>query len=213
MTESSPGGAGPPALSLHEVACRYGGRTVLAPLTLRLAPGAVCVVGGANGAGKTTLLRIAAGLVEPTSGSRSATGRALYLRPGAGTRRRQRAVEAVAFAGALAGRPEPAASAAAALASCGLPEELWHREAGRLSAGQHARVTLAVARVVAPAVVCLDEPTEHLDAEGRAAVRRTVAALAGEGSAVLVAGSEVARHLGAADARLELAAGTVTVLG
>ncbi|MCF6743343.1 ATP-binding cassette domain-containing protein [Blastococcus sp. KM273128] len=213
MTESSPGGAEPPALSLHEVACRYGSRTVLAPLTLRLAPGAVCAVGGANGAGKTTLLRIAAGLVEPTSGSRSVSGRALYLRPGAGMRRRQRAVEAVAFAGALAGRPEPAVSAAAALASCGLPEELWRQETGRLSAGQQTRVTLAVARVVSPAVVCLDEPMEHLDAEGRAAVRATVAALAGRGTAVLVAGPEAAHHLGPADARLELAAGAVTVLG
>ncbi|MGY1986074.1 ATP-binding cassette domain-containing protein [Blastococcus sp. SYSU DS0669] len=216
MTQSStdgPGGVHPPALALHEVTRRYGGRTALAPLTLRLAAGAVCVVAGGNGAGKTTLLRIAAGLVEPTSGTRSVTGRALYLRPGAAARRRQRALEAVAFAGALAGRADPATSAAGALTACGLPEEVWHHETGRLSAGQRARVTLAVARVAAPAVVCLDEPMEHLDADGREAVRRTVGALAVEGSAVLVAGADVAAHLGPVDARLVLVGGAATVLG
>ena len=205
------GGTDPPVLRLHEVARRYGTRTVLAPLSLRLGAGAVCVVSGGNGAGKTTLLRIAAGLMEPTSGSRSVTGQALYLRPGAAARRRQRALDAVAFAGTLAGRADPAASAAAALGACGLPAELWEREAGRLSAGQRARVTLAVARIVAPTVVCLDEPMEHLDAAGRDAVRGTVDVLAGEGSAVLVAGSDVAAGLGPVDAHLELVDGAVTV--
>ncbi|WP_456599521.1 ABC transporter ATP-binding protein [Blastococcus sp. SYSU DS0616] len=216
MTQSRtgrPAAGEPPVLCLQEVARRYGGRTALAPLTLRLSAGAVCVVGGGNGAGKTTLLRIAAGLVEPTSGTRSVTGHALYLRPGAAARRRQRALDAVTFAGALAGREQPAGAAAAALTACGLPEELWGQEAGRLSAGQRARVTLAVARVVTPAVVCLDEPMEHLDATGREAVRRTVEDLAGHGAAVLVAGSEVAAGLGPVDARLELVGGAATVLG
>lgn len=215
MTQSRTGGSGAvdaPVLSLHEVARHYGGRTALAPLTLRLGAGAVCVVSGGNGAGKTTLLRIAAGLMEPTSGSCSVTGQALYLRPGAAARRRQCALDAVAFAGALAGREHAATGAAGALAACGLPEELWGHETWRLSAGQRARVTLAVARVVAPAVVCLDEPLEHLDAAGRDAVRRTVQALAGAGSAVLVAGSDVAGSLGPVDACLELVAGAATVL-
>ncbi|MGY2065149.1 ABC transporter ATP-binding protein [Blastococcus sp. SYSU DS0619] len=216
MNQSRTGGSravDAPVLSLHEVARRYGRRTALAPLTLRLGAGTVCVVSGGNGAGKTTLLRIAAGLMEPTSGSRSLIGQALYLRPGAAARRRQRALDAVAFAGSLAGRRHPAAGAAAALSACGLPEDLWEREAGRLSAGQRARVSLAVARVVAPAVVCLDEPLEHLDAAGRDAVRRTIGALTAAGSAVLVAGSDVAGHLGPVDACLELVAGAATVLG
>ncbi|MGY1840559.1 MULTISPECIES: ABC transporter ATP-binding protein [unclassified Modestobacter] len=233
MTPSSsasdrPGGVAPPALHLDRVAHRYGHETALAPLTLRLAAGAVCAVSGGNGAGKTTLLRIAAGLIEPTSGSRSAVGPALYLRPGAGARRAQRVVDAVAFAGALAGRRDPASDAAEALAACDLPADLWGREAGRLSAGQRARVTLAVARVVSPAVLCLDEPLEHLDAPGRSAVWRTVGDLTAGGTAVLVAGSDVGGsdvggsdvggsdvggHLAPVDARLVMVSGAATVTG
>jgi ABC-type multidrug transport system ATPase subunit len=218
MTSSSSasgraGAASPSALQLDRVAHRYGRETALAPLTLRLAAGAVCAVSGGNGAGKTTLLRIAAGLIEPTSGSRSAVGPALYLRPGAGTRRTQRAVDAVAFAGALAGREDPTSGAAEALAACGLPADLWGRETGRLSAGQRARVTLAVARAVAPAVLCLDEPLEHLDAAGRSAVWETVGVLAAGGTAVLVAGSDVGNSPGPADAYLRMVSGAAAVTG
>ncbi|MGY2128871.1 ABC transporter ATP-binding protein [Blastococcus sp. SYSU DS0617] len=200
------------ALELDRVAHRYGHRTALAPLTLRLAPGTVCAVSGGNGAGKTTLLRIAAGLLEPTEGSRSVAGPALYLRPGAGARRGQRAVDAVAFAAALAGREAPAATAAEALSDCGLADELRERDTGRLSAGQRARVTLAVARVVAPAVLCLDEPLEHLDAAGRAAVWRTVETLTAGGTAVLIAGSDL-DDAGPVDAWLVMASGVATVTG
>lgn len=200
-------------LWLDAVSRRYGAGTVLAPLTLRLHPGTVCLVSGDNGAGKTTLLRIAAGLLEPTSGSRTAGGAALYLRPGAAARRSQRAVDAVAFAAALAGRGAPARAAVVALAASGLPEPLWRSECGRLSAGQRARVTLAVARAVAPAVLCLDEPLEHLDADGREAVRAAVAELAAAGSAVLVACSGPGGAVGRLDAHLRLEAGRARVVG
>jgi ABC-type multidrug transport system ATPase subunit len=210
---SSARAAEAPVLVLERVGRRFGATTVLSPLTLRLAAGAVCLVSGDNGAGKTTLLRIAAGLLQPTVGSRSATGAALYLRPGSAVRRRQRVLDAVVFAAALAERDDPARVAASALDACGFPADLRLAEVGRLSAGQRARVTLGVARAAAPALVCLDEPLEHLDPAGRHAVTDTVEGLAGQGTAVLVATAHADGDVGPVDAHLRLRAGLPAVFG
>ena len=47
---------------------RYGERTALAGVTVRLEEGRTLVVLGSNGAGKTTLLRVLAGLLRPHGG-------------------------------------------------------------------------------------------------------------------------------------------------
>jgi heme exporter protein A len=47
---------------------RYGERTALAGVTVRLDEGRTLVVLGSNGAGKTTLLRVLAGLLRPHAG-------------------------------------------------------------------------------------------------------------------------------------------------
>src|SRR3979409_1170343 len=75
-----------PGLLLDGVSRRFGGALALAPLTLQIELGAIAVVAGPNGSGKTTLLRLAAGVVAPTTGRRSAPSPALYLRSGDGGR-------------------------------------------------------------------------------------------------------------------------------
>jgi ABC-type multidrug transport system ATPase subunit len=152
-------------------------------VTLRIEAGAVCRVVGANGSGKTTLLRIAAGVLTPTTGRRSAEGIAVYLRPGDGVRDAQTPRQAVAFVPRATGDGRRVVPA---LETVGLLP-VADRIAGRLSAGQRARVSLAVALACSPSVVCLDEPTVHLDDEGRALVTQVVRRLAGVGAAVLVA--------------------------
>jgi ABC-type multidrug transport system ATPase subunit len=155
----------------------------LAPVTLRVDAGAVCRVVGANGSGKTTLLRLAAGLLTPSTGRRSAEGLALYLRPGDGVRDAQTVRQAISFAAHATGdgrRAVPALEAAGLL-------PVASRLAGGLSTGQRARVSLAIALACAPSVVCLDEPTVHLDDEGRAAVTEVAHRLAAVGAAVLMA--------------------------
>jgi len=181
----------------------YGQRVALAPLTLRVLPGAVCLVTGPNGSGKTTLLRLAAGLTVPTRGARHALGSALYLGPGDGVRAAQSARQAVRFVTALAGRR---AGGDEALAVVGLGE-LADVPSAALSSGERARISLAIALASRPAVACLDEPTAHLDADGRAVAVEVVARLAAGGAAVLVATHDEGLLGEVAGTRLHLVAG------
>lgn len=190
---------------LEGVARSYGSTLALAPLSLTVHPGTVCLVTGANGSGKTTLLRLAAGVLSPTVGERRAARPACYLRAGDGARAPQRVADAVGFAAGLGG-----GDARRALMSTGL-EGLEARRAGELSAGQRARVTLAVVRACRPALACLDEPTAHLDAEGVAAARDALRDLADGGAGVLVATHDPEPLRGLADAVLALRDGRAEV--
>ncbi|MFD7861097.1 TlrC/CarA/OleB/SrmB family ABC-F type ribosomal protection protein [Streptomyces sp. NPDC059783] len=58
----------PSQLALRDVTKRYHGRTVLAEVSLTLAPGEKAGVIGDNGAGKSTLLRLLAGEERPDAG-------------------------------------------------------------------------------------------------------------------------------------------------
>jgi len=58
-----------PALEAVELAKSYGTHAALEPLDLVIEAGELVMLVGPNGSGKTTLLRMAAGLLEPTSGT------------------------------------------------------------------------------------------------------------------------------------------------
>ncbi|HEY1228926.1 MAG TPA: ATP-binding cassette domain-containing protein, partial [Ramlibacter sp.] len=55
-------------LELVDLSKSYGGRTVLAHLSHRFAPGEFVAVMGESGVGKSTLLNLIAGLDTPDSG-------------------------------------------------------------------------------------------------------------------------------------------------
>lgn len=57
----------PPAVGLRDVGMAFGGKTVLASVSLDIAPGSVVALLGANGAGKSTLIKILSG-VHPGHG-------------------------------------------------------------------------------------------------------------------------------------------------
>jgi ABC-type multidrug transport system ATPase subunit len=57
------------ALTTDELTKSYGERPALEPLTISIDSGSTVALVGHNGSGKTTLLKIAAGLLDPTSGS------------------------------------------------------------------------------------------------------------------------------------------------
>jgi ABC-type multidrug transport system ATPase subunit len=193
-------------LVLEGVSRSFGRTQALAPASLRLGPGAVCLVTGPNGSGKSTLLRIAAGIIRSSTGRRWVAGSALYLRPGDGARHAQTPRQAVEFVARTRGRGR----ADDALEAVGL-SRLADTPVGRLSSGERARVSLAVALVWSPGVACLDEPTAHLDHAGASAATEVTAALAAGGAAVLVATHDEGFLADRADARLRLARGRLEV--
>ena len=191
------------ALTLERVTRCHAGRSVWAPVDLRVDVGTLCVVTGANGSGKTTLLRLAAGLLPPTTGTRRCPGTALYLRSGNGLRSAQTVSEAVRSTAALVGRQDCAQRAVARL---GL-EGMAHRRLGTLSAGERVRATLAGALAVGPALLCLDEPTGALDEVALRVLIDVLQDLRGADCAVLVATHQPDALLPFADAHLRLFGG------
>lgn len=140
---------------------------------------------GRNGTGKTTILRLVSGEVQPLGGSVSKPGRIGLLRQlvqlEGGTVADQFGVRddlaRLDRVEAGAGNDEDVLEAdwtlpsrmATALDAVGLDVEP-DRPLATLSGGQRTRVQLAALLFAEPDMILLDEPTNNLDAEGRAAV-------------------------------------------
>jgi energy-coupling factor transport system ATP-binding protein len=133
---------------------------VLQSTSFQACRGEIVALVGPNGSGKTTLAKLAAGLLQPASGTVERRGRACYLSQDPGRYLvAERADEEVALAvgGDLA-------RARRALAEVGLA-----RFAGRhprdLSSGERERLALAAVLVAEPDLLVLDEPTRGVDPE------------------------------------------------
>jgi heme exporter protein A len=165
-------------LTVSELTCSRGGRTVLRGLGFSVPDGGALIVRGPNGAGKSTLLRAVAGLL-PSSGRITIDGSTdAELR-----------TEAVAYSGHLdAVKPQltvaenllfwarllggDVAVALAAFDLAGIAE----LPAQFCSAGQKRRIGLARLLIAPRRVWLLDEPTVSLDGLAEA---RLVAAIHG----------------------------------
>jgi biotin transport system ATP-binding protein len=178
-------------IELTGVSHRYGQRTVLTDVDVRLTERRVGVV-GANGSGKSTFARLLNGLVLPTSGRVRVDG--LDTRTdGREVRRRvgfcftdpdaqivmPTVAEDVAFGLRRRGltKAEAQARVAAALATYGLADHADH-PAHLLSGGQKQMLALASVLVTEPAVLVMDEPTTLLDLRNARLVSEVVAGLA-----------------------------------
>ncbi|WP_225102576.1 ABC transporter ATP-binding protein/permease [Streptomyces sp. CoH27] len=185
----------PAGVILEKVAVRYPGRDEVAldNVTLTVRPGSIVAVSGPSGAGKTTLLSVAAGLREPDRGwclhtIGSATlqaspattawaGQPSYLLPGtlrdnlllarrdAGDAQLTAAFSALGFEDLLAALPQ------------GLGTRVGERGRG-LSSGQMQQLVLVRALLRDAPLLCLDEPTAHLDPDGEARVIGAIRTLA-----------------------------------
>jgi ATP-binding cassette subfamily F protein uup len=149
----------PPLLQLTDVVLTFGSAPLLEGAELSVSAGErVCLV-GRNGSGKSTLLKIAAGLIEPHSGTR-------FVHPGAIVRYLPQEPDLSGYATTLA-----------YVASGLKPTDDPHRarylieqlgltgdEApDHLSGGEARRAAIARALAPAPDILLLDEPTNHLD--------------------------------------------------
>ncbi len=207
------------ALSIEGVGKSFTGRTVLAEISLTVAPGTLVAILGRSGSGKTTLLRLICGFERADAGTIAIDGQVVSDGRLAVPAERRR-VGYVAQEGALFphlrvadniafGLPRRARrtrdGVAAMLALVGLPASYAARWPHELSGGEQQRVALARALAPRPRLVLLDEPFSSLDAALRAETRDAVARalLASGATAILVTHDQAeALSLGAAVAVL-----------
>ena len=206
------------------VEVRYGSTVAVARVDLDLAAGSVTALMGRNGSGKSSLLWALQG-----SGPRS---RGTVLIDGQDTRaaspaRRRELValvpqtaadllylESVAEECAAADRQAGAAPGTArALLDEYAPDIPDDQHPRDLSEGQRLALVLAVVLAGSPPVVLLDEPTRGLDYPGKAALARTLKALASSGHVVLVSTHDVEFVAETADHVVVLADGEVVSSG
>src|SRR5438445_8983498 len=149
----------PPLIQLKDIALTFGGTPLLSGVELSVSSAErVCLI-GRNGSGKSTLLKIAAGLVEPDSGSR-------FVQPGATFRYLPQEPDFAGFMTTLGyveaglGPGDDRYQARYMLEQLGLHGD---EEPAQLSGGEARRAALARVLAPSPDILLLDEPTNHLD--------------------------------------------------
>jgi energy-coupling factor transport system ATP-binding protein len=154
------GGVGETLCRLEDVTFAYESQPVLEGTSLALQRGEVVALTGPNGVGKTTLAKIAAGLLEPASGSVEQNGRCCYLSQDPGRYLVTERVEdevALAVGGDIA-------RARRTLAEVDLAG-FERRHPRDLSSGERERLAIATVLAIDPDLLVLDEPTRGVDPE------------------------------------------------
>ncbi|MET9481212.1 ABC transporter ATP-binding protein [Streptomyces sp. NPDC006638] len=186
--------AGEPVVEIRGLIKRYGGKTAVDGLDLRIAAGTVTAVLGPNGAGKTTTVEICEGYRRPDAG----TVRVLGLDPLADAARLRPRIGVMLQSGGVysGARAEEMLRHMARLHAHPLDvdtlvERLGLGDCGRttyrrLSGGQQQRLALALAVVGRPELVFLDEPTAGLDPQARRSTWDLVRELRADGVGVVL---------------------------
>lgn len=153
---------------------RFGDVTAVNRLDFTIDAGSVTAILGSNGAGKTTTISMMLGLILPTSGQVRVFGadmarerhkvlhRLNFESPYIDMPMRLTVRQNLAVFGRLYG-VQALATRIDELTTALRLTDLLDRPAGRLSAGQRTRVSLAKALINAPELLLLDEPTASLD--------------------------------------------------
>ena len=209
-----------PALEAVGLGRRYRRGWALRDCSFRLPAGRVCALVGPNGAGKTTLLSLAAGLLEPSTGT---------IRLGGHPARSAEARQHTAFLSQEKAL-YPRFRVSDTLRIGRELNPTWHQETaeriiaagdipmdarvGTLSGGQRTRVAFALALGKRPRLLLLDEPMADLDP----LVRRRMTDLlmseaAQHGSTVVMSSHLVSELEGACDFLVLIDKGTVRLAG
>jgi ABC-2 type transport system ATP-binding protein len=182
------------SIEIQGLTKRFGDVLAVDTLSFGVEQGSVTGFLGPNGAGKTTTLRMLLGLVTPTGGTATISGKpyheladpfrhvgavleATNFHPG---RRARDHLRVLCVAAGL-----PLARVDEVLALVGLADAGDRRVKG-FSLGMRQRLGLAAALLGEPEVLILDEPANGLDPEGVHWLRQFLRSYADEGRTVLV---------------------------
>ena len=170
----------PPLLLLDAICLRIGDTPLLDGASLSVAPGERLALVGRNGSGKSTLLRIAAGELQPDSGTR-------FVQPGTTLRYLPQEPDLSGHATVLSYVIDGLAPGDDPHRPRRLLEHLGltgDENPARLSGGEARRAALARVLAPRPDILLLDEPTNHLDLPAIAWLEEEIAA--GRGALVVI---------------------------
>lgn len=199
-------------IEARTVTKRFGRRTVLNGLDLKIGDGEIVALMGPNGAGKTTLLRLMSTLAEPNQGDVLLGGRSVYDDPVVSRRSigvvghstytydDLTAIENLKFFWALNGLPSKDFEAAgkALLQRVGLSHRMNDR-VSVFSKGMRQRLAIARAILHSPKVLLLDEPFSSLDEKGNEVLSQILAEERSRGCSILIVTHDIQRISSLAD--------------
>ena len=173
----------------------FDGTRAVDGVDLSVPEGAIYGVLGPNGAGKTTTLRMLLGIIDPDEGVRRVFGHDRphdigrwigYLPEERGLYPAMKAIEAIAFMGALRGLPlDEARRRGAELLERHNLTHAKDRQIRQLSKGMAQTVQLLGTLVHRPRLVVLDEPFSGLDAINQGKLEVMIRNLAEDGVTVI----------------------------
>ena len=186
-----------PAIDVRGLSKRFGDRTVVDRVDIRVARGEICGFLGPNGSGKTTTIRMLCGLLEPDAGEGRCLGldirsqaRQIKLRVGYMTQRfglyeDLSIAENLDFVARAYGMADRRGVVQGTLDRLGLASRRTQL-AGSLSGGWKQRLALAACMLHRPELLLLDEPTAGVDPKARRDFWQQIHELAANGLTVLV---------------------------
>jgi len=215
-------------LTVSTVVGGYGAADeILKGITVSLAPRRMAAIVGPNGAGKSTLLKAVAGILKLKAGTISLEGTQLSGLPPRAIAARGVAFvpqEANIFASLtvrenleMGGYLEPRARVAERVdqlfARFPILAEKRRRAARTLSGGQRQILAMAMALMVQPKLLLLDEPSAGLSPKAAEFLFDSIAAIHAEGTAILMVEQNALEALAIAEEGIVLVDGRVARTG
>ena len=189
--------AAPALIDVHGLTKRYGGRTVVDHVDLRVEKGRIHGFLGPNGSGKTTTIRMLCGLLTPDDGGGTCLGHDIrtqsrlikrqvgYMTQRFGLYEDLSIEENLDFVARVYAVPDRRAKVTGTLEQLGLATRRTQL-AGSLSGGWKQRLALAACLIHSPQLLLLDEPTAGVDPAARRDFWDQIHDLAAAGLTVLV---------------------------
>ena len=186
-----------PAVDVQDLTKRYGDKTVVDHLSMRVEQGEVFGFLGPNGSGKTTTIRMMCGLLTPDGGSGHTLGYDIlreavaikrevgYMTQRFGLYEDLTIRENLDFIARVYRMDRRGERIAGAIERLGL-QDRTKQLAGSLSGGWKQRLALAACMLHEPRLLLLDEPTAGVDPKARRDFWEEIHKLAAAGITVLV---------------------------